>query len=69
MGVETTTQRLFDGAVLRLNFGESKVINLHMSGSIFASMTKLTGLNEQALLDQMQEALFEVLAPLGDGHL
>ena len=69
MGVETTTQRLFDGAVLRLDYGANKVLNLHMSGSIFAAMTKLTGLNEKALLDQMQEAIFEVLAPLGDGHL
>lgn len=56
-----TTQRLFDGVVLRFDFGNSQVLNLHMSGSITRKL-ETEGVSEEELISQVKNFFTSLLS-------
>lgn len=56
-----TSQRLFDGLVVRMDFGDRKVLNLHMSGSITRKL-ETEGVSEEQLLRQVENFFTSLLS-------
>ena len=59
----TSTQRLFDGVVLHMDWGDRKVLNLHLSGEIIRNMEK-QGCSEELLTKQVKDFLLSLLSPM-----